>query len=242
MSVKIMGQVWDLDNELIKREEKYVLLAYTDHADHEGGNMYPSIELICEKTGYKERAVQLITRSLEEKGFLVADGKGRNGTNKWRYGKGAKFAGVQNNDDGGANRKVEGVQQDAPEPNVIKPSLPLSIENAIYTEQPITQEMADLANLRDTAPKMFEKALGFSKPLPWWSSKVWTEFGEWVCKRYTESRTAFGEYQIWRGTPYTKGGIANTRLRGFPAEFYDSWDMFMMSKEPAKKVEPLRML
>ena len=172
MSVKIMGQVWDLNNELIKREEKYVLLAYTDHADHEGRNMYPSIELICKKTGYKERAVQLITRSLEEKGFLIADGKGRNGTNKWRYGEGAKFAGVQNNDDGGANRKVEGVQQDAPEPNVIKPSLPLSIENAIYTEQPITQEMADLANMRDTAPKMFEKALGFSKPLPWWSNKV----------------------------------------------------------------------
>ena len=65
-----MALVWDLDNEIIDREEKYVLLAYTDHADHDGKNMFPSIELICNKTGYKERSVQAITRSLEEKGFL----------------------------------------------------------------------------------------------------------------------------------------------------------------------------
>jgi hypothetical protein len=235
MSVKIMGQVWDLDNEVIKREEKYVLLAYTDHADHEGRNMYPSIELICEKTGYKERAVQLITRSLEEKGFLIADGKGRNGTNKWRYGGGANFAGVQNNDDGGANRKVEGVHPVAPEPNVIKPSL--TIENAIASNQPVTEEMAAQAKLKDTAPKMFEKALGFSKPLPWWSNKEWTAFSEWVCNRYAESKISFGEYQIWRSDKYASGKMTNPRIRGFPAEFYDSWDMFLMSKETHKTDE-----
>jgi hypothetical protein len=197
--------------------------------------MYPSIELICEKTGYKERAVQLITRSLEEKGFLIADGKGRNGTNKWRYGGGAKFAGVQNNDDGGANRKVKGVQQDAPEPNVIKPSL--TIENAIASNQPVTEEMAAQAKLRDTAPKMFEKALGFSKPLPWWSNKEWTAFSEWVCNRYAESKISFGEYQIWRSDKYASGKMTNPRIRGFPAEFYDSWDMFLMSKKSHKTDE-----
>ena len=119
---------------------------------------------------------------------------------------------------------------------------PKTVEEAIYRGLPVTEELADLANLRDTAPKMFEKALGFSKPLPWWSSKVWTDFGEWVCQRYAESRYAFGEYQIWRGTPYTKGGIANTRLRGFPAEFYDSWDMFKMSKadKPPERSSMLR--
>ena len=109
---------------------------------------------------------------------------------------------------------------------------PQTIEQAIYMDVPVTQELADVANLRDKAPKMFEKALGFSKALPWWDGdKEWKALGEWVCERYAESKTSFGEYNIWRNTKYTKGGIANTRLRGFPAEFYDSWDMFMMSGE-----------
>jgi len=120
---------------------------------------------------------------------------------------------------------------------------PKTIEEAIFRGVPVTQELADVANLRDTAPKMFEKALGFSKALPWWDGdKEWKALGEWVCERYAESKTSFGEYNIWRNTKYTKGGIANTRLRGFPAEFYDSWDMFMMSKEPVKEVQKLRML
>ena len=109
---------------------------------------------------------------------------------------------------------------------------PRTIEEAVYRGLPVTEELAAVANLRDTAPKMFEKALGFSKALPWWDGdKEWKALGEWVCERYAESKTSFGEYNIWRNTKYTKGGIANTRLRGFPAEFYDSWDMFMMSGE-----------
>ena len=85
--------------------------------------MYPSIETICIKTGYKERAAQMITKSLVKKGYLIASVKGRNGTNKWSYGGGAKNAGVHPEAEGGANRKGEGVQQDAPKPlTIIKPS------------------------------------------------------------------------------------------------------------------------
>jgi hypothetical protein len=115
----------------------------------------------------------------------------------------------------------------------------LSIENKIFADLPITQSDLDKSNLRDTAPKMFEKALGFSKPLPWWSGKEWTAFAEWVCDEYERSKMSFGEYNIWRNTPYTKGGLSNNRLRGFPNEFYDSWDMFMMSK-PSNKTDETR--
>jgi hypothetical protein len=97
--------------------------------------------------------------------------------------------------------------------------------------------MAAQAKLKDTAPKMFEKALGFSKPLPWWSNKEWTAFSEWVCNRYAESKISFGEYQIWRSDKYASGKMTNPRIRGFPAEFYDSWDMFLMSKETHKTNE-----
>ena len=93
MSVKIMGLVWDLE---LPQSEKFVLLAYADHADHNGDNMFPSVALVAKKTGYSERSVQRTTRSLEEKGFLVANGKGPKGTNKWKYGRGDKLSGVTN--------------------------------------------------------------------------------------------------------------------------------------------------
>lgn len=90
------------------------------------------------------------------------------------------------------------------------------------------------------ATRLFEKALGFSKPLPWWQGKDWTTFSEWVCQIHAENPMAFGEYQIWRGTPFTKGGISNNHLRRFVKEFYDSWDMFQMSKPPEHKTDETR--
>jgi hypothetical protein len=81
MSVKAMGAVWDLK---IEPEEKFVLLAYADHADHNGFSIFPAVSSIAEKTGYSERSVQRITRRLEEKGYLIADGQGPHGTNKWK--------------------------------------------------------------------------------------------------------------------------------------------------------------
>jgi hypothetical protein len=107
---------------------------------------------------------------------------------------------------------------------------PLSIENAIYAGVEVTDSIFDAENLRTNATREFEKALGFSKPLEWWQGKVWTEFSKWVCDRYTENKSAFAEYHIWRATPYTKGSMSNPRIRSNIAEFYDSWDMFQMSK------------
>ncbi len=89
MSVKTMAFVWDIacpetynDCEF-KPNHKYVLLAYADHADHNGKSIYPAIETIANKTGYDERTVQRITRELEEIGLLVGEGHGPRGTNRW---------------------------------------------------------------------------------------------------------------------------------------------------------------
>src|SRR6266850_242122 len=67
MSVKQMGLVWELN---LPHNEAWVLMAYADHADDEGGHVFPSIGKIAWKTGYKERQVQNIVRSLESKGLL----------------------------------------------------------------------------------------------------------------------------------------------------------------------------
>lgn len=80
MSVKYQGLVWDSD---LPRAEKFVCLAYADHADHEGRNIRPSLALVMWKTGYKRRQVINITQSLEAMGILIPDGKGHFGENQW---------------------------------------------------------------------------------------------------------------------------------------------------------------
>lgn len=67
MSVKIMGQVWDLD---LPANKLLVLLAMTDHADHNGENIYPSIELVAWKTGYSESQARRVIKSLVKDGIL----------------------------------------------------------------------------------------------------------------------------------------------------------------------------
>jgi hypothetical protein len=128
MSVKMMGLVWDAD---LPRDEKFILLAYADHADHDGHNIYPSIATIARKTGYSERSVQVITRKLQEMGTMRLDGSGTHGTNKWTIViangcicTGAETAPVQKITGGGAENTPLGVQPTAPEPSLTinKPS------------------------------------------------------------------------------------------------------------------------
>lgn len=69
MSIKIMGQVWDLD---LPANKLLVLLAMTDHADHNGENIYPSMELVAWKTGYSERQVRRIVKSLVKDQILTS--------------------------------------------------------------------------------------------------------------------------------------------------------------------------
>ena len=89
MSVKTMGLVWDMEcpkeinKSAFKPSNKFVLIAYADHADHNGRNIYPAVPTIAKKTGYDERSVQRLTRELEEMVVLVADGQGPHGTNRW---------------------------------------------------------------------------------------------------------------------------------------------------------------
>jgi hypothetical protein len=81
MSVKVMGIVWESN---LPQREKYVLLAYADHADHFGSNVFPSIGLIAWKTGYAHRSIQRITKSLLKNGLLVEDGTSKYGTKRYR--------------------------------------------------------------------------------------------------------------------------------------------------------------
>jgi len=115
MSVKIMGLVWDLD---LPQNEKFVLLAYADHADHNGDNMFPAVSTVAKKTGYSERSIQRTTRTLVEKGYLVASGKGPKGTNKWKFGRGDILSGVTKETEGVTSETERGDIAVTPEPSL----------------------------------------------------------------------------------------------------------------------------
>lgn len=94
MSVRVMGAVWELD---LRPPAKHVLLALADHADHDGGNVHPSVGLVSWKTGYSERQVQRIIAQLERAGILeVVDhadgGRGHATLYRIRTEKGVKLS------------------------------------------------------------------------------------------------------------------------------------------------------
>lgn len=68
MSVKQMGMVWEHEFD---RAEQAVMLALTDHADHDGGSIYPSMAKVAWKTGYSRRQVIRVVSRLRKKGILV---------------------------------------------------------------------------------------------------------------------------------------------------------------------------
>lgn len=90
MSVKAMSLVWDLECPKLyggiefRHTHKFVLLAYADHADHQGRNIWPAVHTIAIKTGFQDRSIQRLTNDLETIGFLIEDGKGPRGSNRWR--------------------------------------------------------------------------------------------------------------------------------------------------------------
>jgi len=68
MSIRLMAEVWTRD---LPHPDQAILLALADHADDEGGSVFPSVKLVAWKTGYSTRQVQRIIRDLESRGALI---------------------------------------------------------------------------------------------------------------------------------------------------------------------------
>ncbi len=68
MSVKVMSWVWD--HSKTRGNDRLVLLAIADSADHDGTNAFPAIETLMRKTGLSRRSVQRSIRNTEQRGEL----------------------------------------------------------------------------------------------------------------------------------------------------------------------------
>jgi hypothetical protein len=73
MSVRVMGWVWQSSRS--KGTDRLVLLAIADCASDDGGNAYPSMSTLVDKTGYGERTVQEAIRRLDKLGELEITAK-----------------------------------------------------------------------------------------------------------------------------------------------------------------------
>ena len=82
MSVKVMGAVFDIEG--LSPTLKFVLLAYADHASHDGTGIWPAVQSIANKTGYSKRTIQNATKELQELGYMVKTGQHESGTNLWK--------------------------------------------------------------------------------------------------------------------------------------------------------------
>ncbi|MDP9475442.1 MAG: helix-turn-helix domain-containing protein [Actinomycetota bacterium] len=83
MSVKQMALVWELD---LAPNKRLVLLAYADHADDDGDNVFPSLARVAHKTGYSVDQVRRISRELAADGLMekVEEGVGRGNTHRYK--------------------------------------------------------------------------------------------------------------------------------------------------------------
>ena len=82
MSVKVMGAVFDIEG--LSPTLKFVLLAYADHASHDGTGIWPAVQSIANKTGYSKRTIQNATKELQELGYMKKIGHHDSGTNLWK--------------------------------------------------------------------------------------------------------------------------------------------------------------
>ncbi len=69
MSVKVMGRVWDLN---LPPDEKFLLLALADEANHDGKNAHPGVGTLAKKVNTSERTVQRLLVKLKAKNLITA--------------------------------------------------------------------------------------------------------------------------------------------------------------------------
>ena len=140
MSVKVMGHIWELKME--SPTLKFVLLAYGDHAHHDGSGIYPATETVASKTGYSTRTIRRSINKLVNMGLLIPDGiHAGYQTNRWKYNwkwatdsvsgvtespeGGDRESGGGDRESGGGDRESAKVDRESPKPSltIIKPSI-----------------------------------------------------------------------------------------------------------------------
>ncbi len=136
MSVSVMTLVWRSD---LPANHKLVLLAYADHANDEGGSVYPGEDWMAAKTSYTGGNIRRVTKQLVEAGFLHRVKRGQTGQRaEWevdvpmlRAAQSARLLELEAARMEAKSRAIDtGEARGAATPNVIEPSVEPSVQIA----------------------------------------------------------------------------------------------------------------
>jgi len=117
---------------------------------------------------------------------------------------------------------------------------PKTIQDAIWADLPVTEEILNSEKAKTEAPKMFEKALGFGS-LPWDSSKEWRALQKFITEIYIHDRNAFGKFLIWRAGDGKYNSMSNKQIRMNPQIFMDTgWAEFENSQKKTDETRPVQ--
>lgn len=85
MSIKLMAQVWELDDPDLEGSKLLVLLALADYANDED-TCWPAMPRLAQRARVSERQAQRIVQWLEERGHIecLARGNGKGHSSKYR--------------------------------------------------------------------------------------------------------------------------------------------------------------
>lgn len=207
MSVKQMGQVWDLDLPPLR---KLVLLALADHADHDGERIYPSVGRIAYKTGLSHRQVQYELKALRDNDnliVLVRKGGGRGNPSEYKLDleKGEQLAPFN-------PKRVHGVREKgahrAPEPS-IEPSTTTTKEK----ELPKTDgQSIPLDDVTGQALVILKRVKGFPRDQAQNAIYLWELREEFPEVDVVET---VRQYELWHRDNPQKSKRYRSRLREF---------------------------
>ena len=201
----------------------------------EQGEFASTVKELEEMTGYSHTEVLSSISELEKMGYLSVNRGGR----KYVYLPNFVARGENNPVESQVSlvKKVESTPQYQVEssPSIEKMhssikelkelTQPLSIENAIATGRPVTQDMVQTE--QHNAPREFERAFGFGE-LPWDSTQTWQKFKKFVVSVYQSTPRAFTEYVQWREGDGKYRAFSNKKIRETPAAFMDTgWPEFL---------------
>ena len=68
MSIRVQSEVWQLD---VENHLAFLIMAMADHADDDGGNVYPSVAYLAWKTGQSHRSTQRGLKILRDQGIAI---------------------------------------------------------------------------------------------------------------------------------------------------------------------------
>jgi hypothetical protein len=128
LSVHVIS--WVLHNSPVDVSgQRIVLIVLADHAASDGTGAYPSVETIAREARMSERNARYCLRALEERGAIVPEGLGPNGTTRYSVQMGGSpLPGA--NLAGGAKHNRKGRQPTAPEPTTNRPTTTAKDETA----------------------------------------------------------------------------------------------------------------